>query len=251
MKTAIAIRHVHFEDLGSLAPALERAGYQIRYADYGVDDIAALDAVAPDLVVVLGGPIGAYEDDLYPSLKDELNLLEMRLGANRPTIGICLGAQLMARALGARVYPTGLKEIGWGQITIRPAGCESAIRHLVQNNTAVLHWHGDTFDLPAGATLLASTEKCRNQAFVWGNALGFQFHPEATAARLEQWFIGHACEIAGAKLAVASLRADTARYAERLEIQARKCFDEWLTSIENSSAQTVAQSSAETNKSST
>jgi GMP synthase (glutamine-hydrolysing) len=98
---------------------------------------------------------------------------------------------------------------------------------------AVLHWHGDTFDLPAGATLLASTEICRNQAFSWGrNALGFQFHPEATAARLEQWFIGHACEIAGAKLSVATLRADTAHYAAHLEIQAHKCFDEWLTSIE-------------------
>jgi len=165
---------------------------------------------------VLGGPIGAYDDDLYPTLKDELNLLEMRLSANRPTIGICLGAQLMARALGARVYPAGLKEIGWGQITFGPAGCESVARHLGQNDTAVLHWHGDTFDLPKAATLLASTEKCRNQAFSWGgNALGFQFHPEATAARLEQWFIGHACEIAGAKLSVAALRADTVRYAAR------------------------------------
>src|SRR5258708_37621679 len=139
LKTAIAIRHVHFEDLGSLEPALERAGYRIRYADCCVDDIAALDPVAPDLVVVLGGPIGAYEDDLYPTLKDELSLLEMRLRANRPTIGICLGAQLMARALGAHVYPSGVKEIGWSQITLRPAGCESAIRHLGQDNTAVLH----------------------------------------------------------------------------------------------------------------
>src|SRR5713226_1938076 len=77
MKTAIAIRHVHFEDLGSLEPALVRAGYRIRYADCCIDDIAALDPVAPDLVVVLGGPIGAYEEDLYPTLKDELNLLEM------------------------------------------------------------------------------------------------------------------------------------------------------------------------------
>ena len=252
MKTAIAVRHVHFEDLGSLAPALERAGYQIRYADSCVDDIAALDPVAPDLVVVLGGPIGAYEDDLYPSLKDELNMLEKRFSANRPTIGICLGAQLMARALGARVYPTGLKEIGWGQITVQPAGSDSAIRHLGQDNTAVLHWHGDTFDLPVGATLLASTEICRNQAFVWSdNALAFQFHPEATASRLEQWFIGHACEIAGAKISVAALRADTARYAARLEIQARKCFDEWLTSIDNCSAQTVARRSAETQTSGT
>lgn len=233
MKTAIAIRHLHFEDLGNLEPALERAGYRIRYVDCAVDDIAALDPVAPDLVVVLGGPIGAYEDDFYPSLKHELNLLEMRLSANRPTIGICLGAQLMARALGARVYPTGLKEIGWGPLILRPAGCESAVRHLGQDDTAVLHWHGDTFDLPAGATLLASTGICTNQAFSWGrNALGFQFHAEVTAARLEQWFIGHACEIAAAKLSVATLRADTMRHADRLESQARKCFAEWLASLD-------------------
>jgi GMP synthase (glutamine-hydrolysing) len=97
----------------------------------------------------------------------------------------------------------------------------------------VLHWHGDTFDLPEGATLLASTEICANQAFSWGrNALAFQFHPEATAARLEQWFIGHACEIAAAKLSVTSLRADTMRHATRLETQARKCFADWLTSID-------------------
>ena len=165
MKTAIAIRHVHFEDLGSLEPALKRAGYKVRYADCCVDDIAALDPVAPDLVVVLGGPIGAYEDGYLSDLKDELNLLEMRLSANRPTIGICLGAQLMARALGARVYPSGVKEIGWGPIILRPAGCESAIRHLGQDDTAVLHWHGDTFDLPEGATLLASTEICPTRLF--------------------------------------------------------------------------------------
>jgi GMP synthase (glutamine-hydrolysing) len=139
----------------------------------------------------------------------------------------------MARALGARVYPTGVKEIGWGPLILRPAGCESALRHLGQDDTAVLHWHGDTSDLPAGATLLASTEICANQAFSWGrNALGFQFHPEATAARLEQWFIGHACEIAAAKLSVATLRADTMRHAARLETQARKCFAEWLTSLD-------------------
>jgi len=236
MKTAIAIRHLHFEDLGNLEPVLAGAGYQVCYADCCVDDIAALDPVEPDLVVMLGGPIGAYEDDLYPFLKDELKLLERRLGAGRPTIGICLGAQLMARSLGARVFPSGRKELGWAPITLSPAGRESAFRHLGQDNTAVLHWHGDTFDLPDRATLLASTAVCRNQAYSWGaNALGFQFHPEATAARLEQWFIGHACEIAGAKLSVPALRADTARYAARMETQARKCFNEWLGSIGASS----------------
>src|ERR1700733_11064461 len=110
-KTALAIRHVHFEDLGSLEPSLLSAGYQVRYADSGIDDLAAVDALAPDLLVTLGGPIGAYEDDLYPMLKDEVRLLEARLAAERPTLGICLGAQLMARALGSRVYPSGTKEI--------------------------------------------------------------------------------------------------------------------------------------------
>jgi GMP synthase (glutamine-hydrolysing) len=230
--TALAIRHVQFEDLGSLEPVLLNAGYQVRYADCGLDDISALDALAPDLVVVLGGPIGAYEDDLYPVLKDELRLVETRLRAERPTLGICLGAQLLARALGARVYPTGVKEIGWAPVTLSPAGCESPFRHLGEDNTAVLHWHGDSFDLPRGATLLASSTICRNQAFSWGeHALGIQFHAEAVEAQLERWFIGHACEIAAARLSVNELRTDTARYAARLEIQARRCFDEWLKSI--------------------
>ncbi len=138
----------------------------------------------------------------------------------------------MARALGARVYPTGGKEIGWGPVTLTREGRESAFRRLGKDNIAVLHWHGDTFDLPRGATLLASTDFCRNQAFSWGaSAMAFQFHPEATAARLEQWFIGHACEIAAAKLSVTELRADTAKYAALLEVEARECFGEWLSVI--------------------
>lgn len=232
MKSAIAIRHLHFEDLGTLAPILEGAGYQARYVDICVEDLAALNPVESDLLIVLGGPIGAYQDDLYPTLKDELKLLEKRLAGQRPTLGICLGAQLMARALGARVYPTGGKEIGWGPVRLSAAGRESAFRHLGQDGVAVLHWHGDTFDLPRDATLLASTGFCRNQAYAWGpNAVGFQFHPEASGARLEQWFIGHACEIATAKLSVAELRADTSRYAASLEVQARRSFTEWFASI--------------------
>jgi len=228
MKTAIAIRHVHFEDLGSLGPVLLNTGFQVKYVDCGVDQISAIDAIAPDLLVVLGGPIGAYQEDSYPVLVDELDLLTKRLEARRPTLGICLGAQLMARALGARVYPCDVKEIGWAPITLSSAARESAFRHLA-DGTAVLHWHGDTFDLPQESILLASTPICRNQAFSWGAAaLGFQFHPEATAAGLERWFLGHACEIASSRLSVSALRADTASYASRLENQARKCFSEWL-----------------------
>jgi GMP synthase (glutamine-hydrolysing) len=216
MTTCLAIRHVAFEDLGNLAPVLESHGFDIRYVEAGYDDLADLDPLAPELVVVLGGPIGAYEEDAYPFLMDELRLIEARLKADRPLVGICLGAQLMARALGAKVYPNGgVKEIGWSRLDLaKDAGWLEPLADV-----EVLHWHGDTFDLPPGSIHLASTAVTRNQAFRWGRAaLGLQFHIEATGRGLERWFIGHAAEISSVTgLSVAGLRADTARFAGGLE----------------------------------
>src|SRR5271166_1735480 len=133
MKTALAIRHVPFEDLGTFESVLAAKGFQLSYADCCVDDIASMDPVAPDLLVVLGGPIGAYEDDIYPALRDELKVLEERLRANRPTMGICLGSQLIARTLGARVYRNPQKEIGWAPLSLTATGRQSPLRHLGQD----------------------------------------------------------------------------------------------------------------------
>jgi GMP synthase (glutamine-hydrolysing) len=109
------------------------------------------------------------------------------------------------------------------------AGGESPLRHLGQDGIAVLRWHGDIFDLPKDARLLASTAISRNQAFSWANNLALQFHPEATAVKLERWFIGHACEIAGTPgVSVPRRRSDSASYARGLELAARRCLDEWL-----------------------
>src|SRR5262249_8638955 len=146
-------------------------------------------------------------------------------------MGICLGAQLMARALGPRVYPGPAKEIGWAPITLTHAGTSGPLRHL--ESGPVLHWHGDTFDLPAGAELLASTAICRNQAFSYGSsALAFQFHPEAEGKNLERWFVGHAVEIAGvAGLTVEQLRADTQRFAPAAEERGTRCFSDWLAAL--------------------
>ena len=233
MKRAIAIRHVAFEDLGSFDAALSTHGYTITYLDAAVDDLATVERERPELLVVLGGPIGAYEDATYPFIRDELNVLERRLARAEPTLGICLGSQLMARALGARVYPGHEKEIGWAPLTLTEAGHRSCLAALAPEKTAVLHWHGDTFDLPSGATRLASTELYQNQAFSWGGrALALQFHTEVTARGLERWFIGHACEIgATAGVTVAGLRRETLRWSATLEVQGREWLDRWLREV--------------------
>jgi GMP synthase (glutamine-hydrolysing) len=229
MKTAAVIRHVHFEDLGTFAEPLSGADYEITYYDVG-HGLQARDLATTDLLIVLGAPIGVYEEDKYPFLRDEIGLLTARLAAGRPTFGICLGAQLIARALGSKVYPSGVKEIGWGPVDLTEAASTTPLRHLA--NTPVLHWHGDTFDLPKGATHLASTAICRNQAFCVGSKLlGLQFHPEVNpAAGIEPWLVGHAAELASASIDPRALR-DGAKAAAPLPAKARAMFGEWLEGL--------------------
>lgn len=242
MMKVVAIRHVAFEGLGSLAASIEQVGGEIWYHEAGVSNLKNLDPLEPDLLVVLGGPLGAYEDANYPFLIDEVGILQARLAADRPTLGICLGAQLMARALGAAVYPGPRKEIGWSPLTLSNTPQLPAFRYLDSSVTSVLHWHGDTFDLPTGATLLASTPGYRNQAFKYAKrALGLQFHPEILPADFERWLIGHACEIAGTPgISVNDLRKNTLEFGAQLHTQARHFWDEWLAEVLELQPQTVA-----------
>lgn len=229
MKQAVIIRHLAFEDLGSLAPALSAAGYAVHYLEAGVDALDA--AVAADLLVVLGGPIGVYEDELYPFLRDELALIRNRLQAGRPVLGICLGAQLMAAALGARVYAGHGKEIGWSAIT--PIAAEdNVLAPLFAAGVQVLHWHGDTFDLPAGVRHLAASALYPHQAFAVGrHGLALQFHPEILGRNVERWLIGHACELGQAKLDIAALRAASQQQAPALERAAAQLWQDWLQAL--------------------
>ncbi len=207
MKTAIAIRHLHFEDLGTLEPLLHQRGYKIRYCDAGVHDPKTVEVEKSDLLVVLGAPIGACDENAYPFLTRELELIEQRFEARSPLLGICLGAQLMARVLGAAVVPMKRKEIGFSPITLTVAGRVSSLAAL-SADTSVLLWHGDQFAIPNGTDNLASTPLCPHQAFVLGGyALGLQFHLEADAERIESWLLGHAAELAQAGIDPRMLRA--------------------------------------------
>ncbi|MDZ5696071.1 glutamine amidotransferase [Chelativorans sp. M5D2P16] len=229
-RTAQAIRHIGFEDLGSFAVPLQEAGYDIEYIDIAERDPAALDPLGPDLLVVLGGPIGVYNHDAYPVVTSEIQLLRVRLAADRPTLGICLGAQLMAAALGARVYPGAAKEIGWSALDLSDAAAPNPL--AVLRDVPVLHWHGDTFDLPECGTLLASTPLCANQAFSRGsNVLGLQFHPEVLGARFEHWLLGHANELVTAGISPITLRRDARRYASRLEQAGAALLTSWLSRL--------------------
>jgi GMP synthase (glutamine-hydrolysing) len=147
--------------------------------------------------------------------------------ARSPTIGICLGAQLMAAALGARVYPGPQKEIGWSPVELTPAGAASCLAKLQAQ--PVLHWHGDTFDLPEGAERLASTALYSNQAFALGtNVLALQFHPEVDARRFEQWLIGHSGELSATGIDLAQFRAEVKQGGASLRSAASSLLGHWL-----------------------
>lgn len=230
--SAVALRHVHFEDLGAFAAPLIAAGYAIRYCEMGVDDPGC--GGDADLLVVLGGPIGVYEQERYPFLEQELALISARVAAGRPTLGICLGAQLIARALGARVYPGREKEIGWKPLTLSAAGR----RWLGPvDNLPVLHWHGDTYDLPVTAVNLGSTDLYAQQAFSYGSqVLGLQFHLEVQPDGFERWLIGHCAEISAAGISVSALREDTRRYAAITAAAGRAIINDWLRQLDRGAA---------------
>lgn len=230
MKSALVIRHLPFEGLGSFEEALQAGGYAIDYRAAGRDALAAIDPAAPDLLVILGGPIGVNQAGDYPWLADELRIARKRMAADRPTLGICLGAQIVAHALGADIVTAAQPEIGWSTLELSAAGRRSPLRHL--EGIRVLHWHGDQFELPPGAERLASTAACPNQAFrVAPNVLGIQCHPEVRWPQLETWLIGHVRSLDANGIAVVSLREDSRNCAPALAVPAQRLLTEWLAGL--------------------
>jgi len=185
-----AIQHVPFEELGSIQSWADRTGHDIRIIRPFLGEALPTPKDVTHLIV-MGGPMGVHDHDAFPWLAAEKTLIREVIDAGRSVLGICLGAQLMAAALGARVVPNPTPEIGWFPIrkSTDAHPCETA--DFLPASLEVFHWHGDTFEIPDGAIRLAHSDACRNQGFMRdGRVIGLQFHLETTPDSLEA-LIGH------------------------------------------------------------
>ncbi|SFR68882.1 GMP synthase (glutamine-hydrolysing) [Agromyces sp. CF514] len=230
-RTALVLRHDSAIGLGNLGPTLEAHGYDVITVDAPVTDVAELDPLAADLVVVLGGDEGAYETDRYPYLSDELGLLRRRIEAEAPIFGVCLGAQLLASALGARVYRGERKEVGWLEVDPTEAGADSPVRHFA--GVPTVQWHGDTFDLPVGVERLAGSAQYENQAFRRGDwLLAVQFHPEVTTEIHEDWLAAWGDELPEYGLSRERLREQRESFGVPAEAASAALLGEYLDGLE-------------------
>lgn len=174
------LQHVAFEGLSSMLPALQSKGHELSatllYENQALPPVSSFD-----WLIIMGGPMSIHDENEYPWLKAEKAFIKAAIDAGKIVMGICLGAQLIADALGAKVYKNKHKEIGWFNITPTPSAKDTVLSDALSETTKVFHWHGDTFEIPEGATRIAESEACKNQGFILNNKIiAFQFHLEST-----------------------------------------------------------------------
>ncbi|WP_457567160.1 type 1 glutamine amidotransferase [Desulfurobacterium sp.] len=222
---ALFVKNVDVEGPGTLASLFERKGVKVEVIDAfrgqrpsSVDDY--------EFITILGGPMGVYEADRHPFLNDEFRLVEEAIKKNKRVVGICLGAQILAHVLGARVYRGEMgKEIGWYELYP-----QNEFEFLYRHKMDVFEWHGDTFDLPDGATRLASTPFYNNQAFRLGRIVGLQYHIEVTKDDVERWIEAYSEEVVAEGLSPEQILGSDDKRWEMLKVYS-SVFVEFLFKI--------------------
>lgn len=232
MQKVLILQHVACEGPAMIGEALQRRGMSTRVVRVHTGEPVPATLAEADALVVMGGPMGVYEADCHPHLRDELRLIENTLRRRQPVIGVCLGSQLLAAALGARVYPSGGKEIGWYRVDLTDAGADDPLLCDAPRSFTALHWHGDVFDLPAGAVRLASSERTECQAFRYGDdAYGLLCHLEVRQPQLASMTAAFADELAAANVAAEAILGDATARLAALEPIGTRIFDRFAQRI--------------------
>jgi GMP synthase-like glutamine amidotransferase len=184
--SVLVFRHVPYEHLGLIAPVLEAAGLEYEYLDLSLGFARRVELESASGLVFMGGPMSANDD--LACLRREVEIIREAAATSLPVLGVCLGAQLIAKAFGARVYRNEVKEIGWYPVYWTGEAAHDGLFAGLPGPATVFHWHGETFDLPSGAVRLSYSDACRNQAFRYGDYIyGLQFHLEVTPAMIGAW----------------------------------------------------------------
>jgi GMP synthase-like glutamine amidotransferase len=232
----LVLRHVPHEHLGTLALALGENNLPYKYINFYEDESPNITIKDSCGLIILGGPMNVYETDKYPFLETEDKLIGQAIDKNIPVLGICLGAQLIAKALGARVTRNKEKEIGWYPLKITEEAKKDNLFKYFNNEETVFQWHGDTFETPKGAVHLAESSLCTNQAFRYGrNVYGLQFHIEVTPKMISEWLSvpENQKEITSlkGKIDPESIKAQIPKFIGRLNSLAEEVFREFCRII--------------------
>ena len=246
MRKLLVCQHVAFEILGTLNPLFKRSGFRIRYVNFGRHPDAQPHLDGYHALVLLGGPMSVDDVRSHPHLQTEIRLIEEAVERGIPTLGICLGAQLIAKALGAHVRRNREKEIGWHDVSVTRAAQHDPLLSHFRPTERIFQWHSDTFDIPRGAAHLAVSESCENQAFRYRhNVYGFQFHLEVDEPLIDRWLRvpvhRQELESLNGKIDPDGIRRETASRIDHVKKLSDRTFGEFARLLDPKSAATFCR----------